>query len=75
MSMRMRGMQTKCALRNQKIARFSRDCALRAHCIVCSLVASCLRIWRDFRSILDIIILLLFRDVCLCLGDLALLGA
>ena len=42
---------------NPKVARFLRDCALRVHCIVCSLVASCLRTSRDFRSIFDIIIL------------------
>ena len=40
MSMRMRGRQTKCSLTNAKVARFSRDCALSAHCGVCLLFAS-----------------------------------
>ena len=36
-------------------ARFSRHCAISAHCVVCLLGASCLQTSRDFRTVLDII--------------------
>ena len=61
MSMRIRGMQTKCLLPNSETALFSRDCDPYAHRVAGSLFAYRLRSLRDFRAILarflDIIIM------------------